>query len=117
MTHWEVGKKEELEPVDAWKRPYHQAGASDIEITAYALLAYNTNNDLIGAIPIVKWLASQRNPNGGFSSTQVRGHSETLDRVIFRHEKKNVIINGDFYFNISVVSVVGIKFKIISVKD
>ena len=79
MTHWEVGKQvSPLGHADAWKRPYHQAGASDIEITAYALLAYNTNNDIIGGIPIIKWLASQRNPGGGFASTQVRGHCKSL---------------------------------------
>ena len=71
--HWEVGKATETEtPVNVWRRPYHQAGASNIEMTAYGLLVYAEKQNLIGGIPILKWLASQRNPNGGFSSTQVR---------------------------------------------
>ena len=73
--HWDVGKATEIEtPVKIWPRPYHQAGASNIEMTAYGLLVYNEDHKLIEGIPILKWLASQRNPNGGFASTQVRGH-------------------------------------------
>ena len=72
--HWEVGKATETEtPVNVWRRPYHQAGASNIEMTAYGLLVYTEESNLIGGIPILKWLASQRSRNGGFSSTQVRG--------------------------------------------
>ena len=72
--HWEVGKATETEtPVNVWRRPYHQAGASNIEMTAYGLLVYTEESNLVGGIPILKWLASQRSRNGGFSSTQVRG--------------------------------------------
>jgi len=50
--------------------------AIDIEITAYALLAHlhmstNPLNDLDTVLPIVQWLTAQRNPDGGFLSTQV----------------------------------------------
>jgi len=40
-------------------------------MTAYALLVYSLNQDVDGAVPIAKWIIAQRNPNGGFSSTQV----------------------------------------------
>ncbi|KAI0217488.1 CD109 antigen [Lamellibrachia satsuma] len=71
MMYWEMGKAMETEtPVKIWPRPYHQAGASNIEMTAYGLLVYNEDRKLIEGIPILKWLASQRNPNGGFASTQ-----------------------------------------------
>lgn len=46
-------------------------------MTAYVLLAYlttelvPTQEDLIAATLIVKWLMKQQNSHGGFSSTQV----------------------------------------------
>jgi len=40
-------------------------------MTAYALLTYARRRDIAGAVPIAKWLVSQRNSLGGFSSTQV----------------------------------------------
>ena len=78
MTHWEVGKAEAMDPtLPVWER-YSHAGASNIEMSAIALLVYTANQDKLGGVPIIKWLASQRNPNGGFSSTQVRGHNKYL---------------------------------------
>ena len=47
----------------------------DVEMTAYVLLAVLTAGgmDIIGeGLPIVKWLTSQRNAYGGWSSTQVK---------------------------------------------
>ncbi|XP_076447000.1 CD109 antigen-like [Babylonia areolata] len=52
----------------AWRTP--QAGASDVEMTSYALLTYAATNDITGGLDVLKWVASQRNPRGGFSSTQ-----------------------------------------------
>lgn len=49
-----------------------RAPARDIETTAYALLTYIALGHHAQGLPIVKWLVSQRNPQGGFSSTQVR---------------------------------------------
>ena len=48
-----------------------------MEMTAYVLLAYLTmqpapsQEELSFASLIAKWISSQQNPNGGFSSTQV----------------------------------------------
>jgi len=42
-----------------------------IETTAYALLLYAEERDIDIGLKIVKWLIKQRNPNGGFGSTQV----------------------------------------------
>jgi len=73
MTHWETGTESEPDPsVPVWRRPYHRAGASNIEMTAYGLLVYTAEHKVFSGTPILKWLASQRNPNGGFSSSQVR---------------------------------------------
>jgi len=43
----------------------------DIETTAYALLFYAERKDAGKGLKIVTWLVEQRNPNGGFGSTQV----------------------------------------------
>lgn len=42
----------------------------NVEITAYALLALVNNNQIADGLPIMKWLLSQQNENGGFQSTQ-----------------------------------------------
>lgn len=54
-----------------WAPPKDQAKAVDIETTAYALLSLGVQKDLEGGLPVLKWVTSQRNPEGGFSSTQV----------------------------------------------
>ncbi|XP_072509781.1 alpha-2-macroglobulin [Notamacropus eugenii] len=71
-----------------WQRPerpqepaephfYHsRAPSAEVEMTSYVLLAYLTGlpslsaKDLSMASSIVKWIAKQQNPHGGFSSTQ-----------------------------------------------
>ncbi|XP_017115777.1 CD109 antigen isoform X4 [Drosophila elegans] len=44
--------------------------SNDVEITSYLLLALLEKDPAEKALPIIKWLISQRNSNGGFSSTQ-----------------------------------------------
>ncbi|XP_057559019.1 pregnancy zone protein-like [Hippopotamus amphibius kiboko] len=71
--HWQrPGKPQEVNEL------YYQprAPSVEVEMTAYSLLAYLTlqpapsSEDLSVATRIVKWIAKQQNPNGGFSSTQ-----------------------------------------------
>jgi len=79
--HWERARSsaEETGATDTWRAPYRQSRSIDIEMTAYGLLVHCLNGDVSGAVPIAKWIIAQRNPNGGFSSTQVRrGHTVTL---------------------------------------
>ena len=52
-----------------WRAP--QAASSDVEMTSYVLLTYAAMNDSTGGLDVMKWVASQRNPNGGYASTQV----------------------------------------------
>lgn len=52
-----------------WKR--RQGRAQDIELTAYALLTLANKGDIMNGPKVLKWLTEQRNPHGGFSSTQV----------------------------------------------
>jgi CD109 antigen len=67
MKYWH---KVQQDNADEWVPPYQQARAVDIEMTAYALLTYTLRNDFSGGVVIAKWLVSQRNSLGGFSSTQ-----------------------------------------------
>jgi CD109 antigen len=72
MKHW--GKKIEtkVESMDEtiWRPPYTQSLSVNIEMTSYALLTYALLRDVSAGVPVAKWIVSQRNPNGGFSSTQ-----------------------------------------------
>ena len=49
----------------------HDDKAQAIETTSYALLAYLELQNVNSGLPLVKWLVQQRNPHGGFVSTQV----------------------------------------------
>ena len=70
MKYW--GTTNAGEPSNLGKRYHHvQAQASDIEKNAYALLIYAAKNDVTGGQGVMKYLVSQRNSLGGYSSTQV----------------------------------------------
>uniref|UniRef100_A0A8R1HWJ0 TEP1-F n=1 Tax=Caenorhabditis japonica TaxID=281687 RepID=A0A8R1HWJ0_CAEJA len=47
-----------------------QARPVDIETTSYTVLSYLAQNLTSEAVPIIRWLVSQRNELGGFTSTQ-----------------------------------------------
>ncbi|KAE9548744.1 hypothetical protein FO519_008047, partial [Halicephalobus sp. NKZ332] len=49
---------------------FYQPPPADVEMTSYTLLTYMSMNDTEKGLPVVRWLSSQRNANGGFSSTQ-----------------------------------------------
>ncbi|XP_053383073.1 CD109 antigen-like [Mercenaria mercenaria] len=44
--------------------------AVDIELTSYALLTLANKKDRKDGVQVLKWVTEQRNPDGGFSSTQ-----------------------------------------------
>ncbi|XP_059143735.1 CD109 antigen-like [Physella acuta] len=52
--------------------PYrlHTSSTKDLEIGAYLLLAYTKLGRVPDGLPLMKWLQSQQNSNGGFQSTQ-----------------------------------------------
>lgn len=71
LMYWQE-KQEDSKPNDnPWWRPYYRPRSADIEITAYALLAFSLNNDIGVGLAISRWLSQQRNSLGGYSSTQV----------------------------------------------
>jgi alpha-2-macroglobulin len=75
MVYWSRdAEPEEEKPRDPWDM-YSRAPSAEVEMTSYALLAYTVGNQpeaVINGKPIVMWLSKQRNPQGGFSSTQVQ---------------------------------------------
>jgi hypothetical protein len=50
---------------------YNSPRPVDVEMTGYALLTRVLRDEIAEAVPIVRWLTSQRNAQGGWSSTQV----------------------------------------------
>ena len=60
-----------VRPWKSWSPPRTNARAVDVEMTSYVLLGYNTIVDTVNGIRVLRWLGNQRNPNGGFISTQV----------------------------------------------
>ena len=71
--YWGEPKKPE-KPRDNWfYAPYTQAKSTDIEQTAYGLMASieKDKSKAVENIDIVRWLSQQRNSLGGWASTQV----------------------------------------------
>jgi CD109 antigen len=67
LVHWEAErKKRDDDTPDYWWEP----PPADVEITSYALLNMVLRDQVVQALPIVRWLASKRNSLGGYSSTQ-----------------------------------------------
>ncbi|KAL3881057.1 hypothetical protein ACJMK2_033253 [Sinanodonta woodiana] len=67
--HWEQQIEEDSNRL-LWIPPSQQANARNIETTAYVLLSYAFKKDFRNGQLVMNWLISQRNPTGGFSSTQ-----------------------------------------------
>ncbi|KAK7114959.1 CD109 antigen-like isoform X3 [Littorina saxatilis] len=58
-----------VKPEDSYY--YHPPpGPSDIEVTAYCILAYTAIGEVAEGRPLILWLQKQQNSNGGFRSTQ-----------------------------------------------
>ncbi|XP_073231989.1 CD109 antigen-like [Porites lutea] len=69
LIYWQ--QKPDHTPNDnPWLRPYYRPRTADIEITAYALLAYTLEKDIGVGLAVSRWLSQQRNSLGGYSSTQ-----------------------------------------------
>ncbi|KAL3260062.1 hypothetical protein MRX96_016533 [Rhipicephalus microplus] len=67
----------------------------DVEMTAYALLTLTERGDIGNAIPVMRWLVSKQNENGGYSSTQdtVIG-IQALARVAARVVSQTIAIDA-----------------------
>ncbi len=67
---WWSADKEETNTTDKQSAHFYLPNSNDVEMTAYALMTLVARSDLENAIPVLRWLISQQNSNGGFSSTQ-----------------------------------------------
>lgn len=82
MVHWERPKVTTTPAaLYAWER---STNAINIEMTSYALLTFVARGDLTNAYPVIRWLVSQRDPKGGFISTQVGQHNMKTEFVFFK---------------------------------
>ena len=67
--HWSKGVEIETQTFGKFIWEY-RLPAKDIEMTAYALLSAIRNRDIEGGYPILAWLLSKRNQQGGFQTSQ-----------------------------------------------
>ncbi|XP_069130827.1 CD109 antigen-like isoform X2 [Argopecten irradians] len=71
MTHWhEPESATSSHAGHYWSPPHQQSKPVDIEMTSYGLMVFALNSQFTQGLPYMKWITKQRNPNGGFSSTQ-----------------------------------------------
>lgn len=54
----------------SWTPPWRRATSADVELTAYGLLALTLDRNVADGARVARWLAAQRNSQGGFDSTQ-----------------------------------------------
>ncbi|XP_045204827.2 CD109 antigen-like [Mercenaria mercenaria] len=55
---------------DGTKHWQNSVKSIEVETAGYVLLAYSKQNNINGALPVLKWLIQQRSPYGGYISTQ-----------------------------------------------
>uniref|UniRef100_A0A0C9RB01 CD109_0 protein n=1 Tax=Fopius arisanus TaxID=64838 RepID=A0A0C9RB01_9HYME len=82
------------------KNPWFNAlpRSVDVEMTSYTLMTYLRRNLVSDAIPVMKWLVKQRNPEGGFSSTQdtvvgIYALSKLAERLLTKENNIAITIN------------------------
>ncbi|KAK2162981.1 hypothetical protein LSH36_88g05020 [Paralvinella palmiformis] len=69
QMYWDE-KQQSSSPDKSEMWNYHKASTHKVEIAAYALLMYVKLDKYLDGLPITNWLIDQRNPNGGYRSTQ-----------------------------------------------
>ncbi|RWS07950.1 CD109 antigen-like protein, partial [Dinothrombium tinctorium] len=96
---WWSGSLEMLEPVDKQSSNFFLPKSTEVEATAYALLTLVHRSDIENAIPVMRWLISQQNSNGGFSSTQDTVIAlQALGQLASRISTKTIEIDVKFKF-------------------
>ncbi|XP_062505967.1 C3 and PZP-like alpha-2-macroglobulin domain-containing protein 8 isoform X2 [Corticium candelabrum] len=68
-THWQYSIDKTCHNPWPWSY-YCRTRSCDVEATAYASLAFIDRGNIAYSLQIVRWLIKQRNPRGGFKSTQ-----------------------------------------------
>lgn len=88
-------------PVGEEKNPWNELpNGVSVEMTAYAMLTYLERGLVQDSLPIMKWLVTQRNEDGGFASTQdtVIG-IYALAKLAERISSTNVNMQVNFHYN------------------
>ncbi|KAG0433503.1 hypothetical protein HPB47_019855, partial [Ixodes persulcatus] len=70
MVFWKDPGVTPVNTTDKQSDFFFKAHFKDVEMTAYALLTLMERGDVSAAIPVMRWLVSKQNANGGYSSTQ-----------------------------------------------
>ncbi|XP_067667466.1 CD109 antigen-like [Haliotis asinina] len=70
IKYWTASKTTAVPIREPWKEEQRFSRPIDIETSAYALLTYTARGQLGEGLKVMKWIVQQRNPNGGFTSTQ-----------------------------------------------
>lgn len=83
MKYWKKPDSAADTNLNLWHKSNHKA--INVELSAYGLLALATVDNRDDGLLVLKWLTSQRNPNGGFSSTQVN-----LQNMVILHNYFNI---------------------------
>ncbi|WAQ99032.1 CD109-like protein [Mya arenaria] len=68
MRYWKKTETTVKPAAHQWDKP--NGKALSVELSAYGLLALAAIGNRDDGLLVLKWLTSQRNPNGGFASTQ-----------------------------------------------
>ncbi|GIX78720.1 CD109 antigen, partial [Caerostris extrusa] len=63
-------KESQVNMTDKKSDYWFLAPSIDVETAAYAIRTFALRSDPAGGLPVLKWLISKQNRNGGFSSTQ-----------------------------------------------
>lgn len=97
MTFWD----KEI-PKDDSNNPWNfQPKSVNVEMSAYALQSYVKAGNIVDAIPIMRWLVTQQNGNGGFLSTQdtvvgLQALSAIATKIFSSDEDFTIEITPDF---------------------
>lgn len=67
---WWAEERPETNQTDKQSAHFFYPHSNDVEMSAYSLLTLVGRSDLENAVPVLRWLISKQNSNGGFSSTQ-----------------------------------------------
>ncbi|XP_053206291.1 CD109 antigen-like isoform X2 [Panonychus citri] len=69
VSYW-TDETEKLDITNKQSSHFFLPKSTDIEASSYGLLSFIEKNKIADALPVMKWLISRQNAQGGFSSTQ-----------------------------------------------
>ncbi|KAK3238016.1 hypothetical protein CYMTET_51942, partial [Cymbomonas tetramitiformis] len=116
LTHWQKlastppPSKDGQEEISPWYQ--RRATSSEIELTAYGLLAYVSAGRVADSFPVARWVMEQRNDLGGFSSTQ-----DTVVALQALAEYSSAVYSDDVLITVDVTGPEGFAWSAEVTKD